>query len=100
MRRTRIVATLGPATDRPGVLREVIAAGVDVVRLNASHSTREELKRRLDAGEPIVILDLRHAIEIEADSMVIPGSLHIPAEELEARLHEIPRDAEIVLACS
>jgi pyruvate kinase len=53
MRRTRIVATLGPATDRPGVLREVIAAGVDVVRLNASHSTREELKRRLDAVREI-----------------------------------------------
>ena len=36
-RRTRIVATLGPATDAPGVLDELLRAGVDVVRLNFSH---------------------------------------------------------------
>lgn len=36
-RRTRIVATLGPATDAPGVLDALLAAGVDVVRLNFSH---------------------------------------------------------------
>jgi pyruvate kinase len=36
-RRTRIVATLGPATDPPGVLDALILAGVDVVRLNFSH---------------------------------------------------------------
>ena len=47
MRRTKIVATLGPATDNPGVLAAIISAGVDVVRLNAAHSTLEELERRL-----------------------------------------------------
>ena len=36
-RRTRILATLGPATDAPGVLDELMAAGVDCVRLNFSH---------------------------------------------------------------
>lgn len=36
-RRTRIIATLGPATDPPDVLEGVLAAGVDVVRLNFSH---------------------------------------------------------------
>ena len=36
-RRTRIVATLGPATDPPEVLEAVLRAGVDVVRLNFSH---------------------------------------------------------------
>lgn len=36
-RRTRILATLGPATDAPGVLDKLIAAGVDCVRLNFSH---------------------------------------------------------------
>ena len=37
MPNTKIVATLGPATDAPGVLRQLFAAGVDVFRLNASH---------------------------------------------------------------
>lgn len=48
-RRTRIVATLGPATDADGVLAELIGAGVDVFRLNASHATDEELAARLAA---------------------------------------------------
>ena len=41
-RRTKIVATLGPATDEPGVLEALIEAGVDVVRLNFSHGTHED----------------------------------------------------------
>lgn len=47
-RRTKIVATLGPATDDPKVLDEVIAAGVDVVRLNLSHGTHEEHAERAE----------------------------------------------------
>ena len=41
-RRTRIVATLGPATDPPDVLRRLLAAGVDVARINFSHGTADE----------------------------------------------------------
>ena len=48
LRRTKIVATLGPATDDPKVLDQIIAAGVDVVRLNMSHGTHEEHERRAD----------------------------------------------------
>jgi pyruvate kinase len=48
LRRTKIVATLGPATDDPKVLDEVIAAGVDVVRLNMSHGSYEEHQRRAE----------------------------------------------------
>src|SRR5262249_38038254 len=44
-RRTRIVATLGPATDHPGVLEALLDAGVDVVRINFSHGTAEEQRR-------------------------------------------------------
>ncbi len=42
LRRTKIVATLGPATDDPKVIDRLIQAGVDVVRLNFSHGTAEE----------------------------------------------------------
>ena len=47
-RRTKIVATLGPATDELKVLDDVIAAGVDVVRLNLSHATHEEHAERAE----------------------------------------------------
>ena len=38
-RRTKILATLGPATDAPGVLDDLVRAGVNVVRMNFSHGT-------------------------------------------------------------
>ena len=47
MRATKIVATLGPATDQEGILKGLFAAGVDVFRLNASHGTQEDLSRRI-----------------------------------------------------
>lgn len=48
LRRTKIVATLGPATDDPKVLDDVIAAGVDVVRLNMSHGSYDEHEQRAE----------------------------------------------------
>jgi pyruvate kinase len=45
-RRTKILATLGPATDAPGVLDRLVAAGMDCARLNCSHGTHEDLRRR------------------------------------------------------
>ena len=48
MRRTKIVATLGPATDNPETIDELVAAGIDVVRLNFSHGSFEEQKKRAD----------------------------------------------------
>lgn len=47
LRRTKIVATLGPASDREGVLEAMLKAGVDVVRLNFSHGTAEDHRARL-----------------------------------------------------
>ena len=49
MRKTKIVCTLGPSTDREGVLREMIQAGMNVARFNFSHGTHVEHKARLDA---------------------------------------------------
>jgi pyruvate kinase len=48
-KRTKIVATLGPATDRPGVLDAILAAGADVLRINFSHGSSEDYRRRVEA---------------------------------------------------
>jgi pyruvate kinase len=48
VRRTKIVATLGPATDDPGVLRDIVRAGVDVVRINFSHGKAADHARRVE----------------------------------------------------
>lgn len=47
-RRTKIVTTLGPATDRPGVIEDLIQAGANVVRLNFSHGTFEDHQKRVN----------------------------------------------------
>lgn len=47
-RRTKILATLGPATDSDKVLDDIIEAGVDVVRINFSHGNHEEHQRRAE----------------------------------------------------
>jgi pyruvate kinase len=46
---TKIVATLGPATDAPGILSQMIAAGANVFRLNASHGTLIDHAARITA---------------------------------------------------
>ncbi|WP_446830396.1 pyruvate kinase [Candidatus Foliamicus sp.] len=48
MRRTKIIATLGPATDQPEVLRGVMESGADVLRLNFSHGGWDVRRRRID----------------------------------------------------
>ena len=68
--------------------------------LRTSRITPEELKERLDSGEEIVIVDLRHALDVEAEPHHIPGALHLSPDDLEARHTEIPRDRDVVLYCT
>ena len=45
LRRTKIIATLGPATDAPGMLERLLVEGVDIVRLNLSHGVPDDHKQ-------------------------------------------------------
>ena len=60
-RRTRIVATLGPATDPPEILEAVLRAGVDVVRLNFSHG---DPSAQVARGEAVRAMALKIGREI------------------------------------
>ncbi|MHB8730865.1 MAG: pyruvate kinase [bacterium] len=83
LRRTKIVATLGPASEAEPVLRRVIAAGMDVARLNFSHGTRAEhgrtirLLRRLarEMGVPLAILQDLQGPKIRVGQLVSPIDL-------------------------
>jgi rhodanese-related sulfurtransferase len=61
--------------------------------------TPEELKQKLDAGEDIAIIEVRHSLDFEADPYTIPGAVRIPSEQLENN-PEVPRDREVVVYCS
>src|SRR5438874_10798970 len=51
--------------------------------LRIARITVDELKQKIDAGEPVTIVDLRHSLDFEAEPETIPGALHIEAKELE-----------------
>jgi membrane protein DedA with SNARE-associated domain/rhodanese-related sulfurtransferase len=69
-------------------------------KLRISRITPEELKGKIDSGEDVIIVDLRHALDFEAQPETIPGALHMDAAELEEAHDVIPRDREIVLFCA
>ncbi|HEY1984180.1 MAG TPA: VTT domain-containing protein [Terracidiphilus sp.] len=69
-------------------------------KLVASRLEPEDLKRQLDAGEKVYIVDLRHPLELLPDPFTLPGALHVSPEALAARIGEIPRDRDIVLYCT
>ncbi|MEE2803173.1 MAG: pyruvate kinase [Pseudomonadota bacterium] len=46
MRRTKIVASLGPSTDEPAVMQELVDAGIDIARINLSHGSHDDHRRR------------------------------------------------------
>ncbi len=69
-------------------------------RLKIARITPEELKGKMDAGEDVIIVDLRHALDFASQPETIPGALHMDAAELEEATQVIPRDREIVLFCA
>ena len=88
-RHTKVVATLGPSTDPPGRLDELIAAGLNCARLNCSHGTPDDLRRRARevreaaerCGRPIGLLfdlqgpKLRLAADTETRSLAVDDTV-------------------------
>lgn len=80
LRRTKIVATIGPASRSESVLRQLIWAGMDVARLNFSHGTHEEhaevirtvryLSKRM--GKPVTILQDLQGPKIRLGDLIQP----------------------------
>lgn len=62
--------------------------------------TRDEVKRRMDAGEPIVFLDTRSDDAWRKAEWQIPGSRRIPPDEVDQHLDELPHDGLIVTYCT
>lgn len=86
MRKTKIVCTIGPASEEIGILRKLISSGLNVARLNFSHGSHEEHGKR--------IRNIREAAKAEGKNVAIlldtkgpeirTGDLRVPAVELVA----------------
>jgi rhodanese-related sulfurtransferase len=57
----------------------------------------EDLKKRLDAGEHIHLIDVREDEEVAQG--IIPGAIHLPLGQVPQRLEEIPREEEVIFIC-
>ncbi len=108
VRRTKIVATLGPASSSPEVMRRVILAGMDVARFNFSHGAYEDHARRIatlrsisqDLDTPVTILQDLQGPKVRVgqlpggEIMLLPGELValVPEAEYVGRAAEVPID--------
>ena len=86
MRKTKIICTLGPSTDKDGVLRELIANGMNVARFNFSHGSHEEHKGRLD-----LLKSLR-------EELGKPGAALLDTKGPEIRLKDFKNGTEMLEA--
>lgn len=68
--------------------------------LRIARITVDELKAKIDAGEELVIVDLRHSMDFEADPETIPGAFRMDAKELEEKNDKLPSGREVILYCT
>lgn len=68
--------------------------------LRIARITVDELKGKIDSGENLVIVDLRHSVDFEADPETIPGAFRMDARELQEKNDRLPRDREVILYCT
>ena len=104
-RRTKIVATLGPASDSRERLRALIAAGVDAVRFNLSHGTHDEHSERAwlvreiasEVGRPIALIADLQGPKLRIGELAEPVVLHT-GDHIRVCAEEACRDGELPIA--
>jgi len=82
------------------ILSKYVRRRLYLRQLRAATISPEELKRRLDVGEDVMIVDLRTPLDVAAMPHAIPGSRWIEADALDQREAEFLRARELVLYCS
>lgn len=99
LRQTKIIATLGPATDDPEVLNKLIEAGVDIVRLNFSHGDTKIQRRRAQAVRECAHAHKRHVgvlVDLQGPKVRIGrfrnGSINLQAGDNFILDAELPLD--------
>lgn len=92
MRKTKIVCTLGPATDDENVLRQLMLEGMSVARMNFSHGSHEEQKKRLD-----MVKKLREELELPVAALLDTKGPEIRIGDIEGGKAELKKGQTFVL---
>jgi pyruvate kinase len=105
MRHTKIVATLGPASSPPAILRELLLAGVDIVRLNFSHGSHEAhaatyaavRQAAADTGRTVAVLQDLSGPKIRTGPLEGGGPLTLTAgQRLRIAAGDSPGSADVI----
>lgn len=70
------------------------------MRMEATRVTVEEVKARMDRGEPIVFIDARNPKAWSESDTKLPGAIRVPVDELGQHLKEIPRGRALITYCT
>ena len=92
MRKTKIVCTLGPATDDENVMRQLMLEGMSVARMNFSHGSHEEQKKRLD-----MVKKLRKELELPVAALLDTKGPEIRIGDIEGGKVELKKGQTFVL---
>lgn len=68
--------------------------------MEATRVTVDEVKERMDRGEPFAFVDTRNPTAWGESDAKLPGAFRVPAGELEQHLSEIPRDRAVITYCT
>ena len=92
MRKTKIVCTLGPATDDENVMRQLMLEGMSVARMNFSHGSHEEQKKRLD-----MVKKLRKELGLPVAALLDTKGPEIRIGDIEGGKVELKKGQTFVL---
>jgi membrane protein DedA with SNARE-associated domain len=105
--RLHVASAVGPILFEGSLLVLALNVGIKYMQrrqflneLYKSRITPQDVLLMLDAGEKIVILDLRHPLDSVADPRTLPGAIRVLPNEVTSRADRLPKDEEIILYCT
>lgn len=92
MRNTKIICTLGPSTDKPGILKELMLEGMDVARFNFSHGGHEEQGKRFDT-----VVKMRKELDLPIATLLDTKGPEIRIKNFKDGKVELKKDQTFIL---
>jgi rhodanese-related sulfurtransferase len=68
--------------------------------MEATRVTVDEVKERMDRGEPLAFVDTRNPQAWGESDVKLPGAIRVPADDVEGHMGEIPRDRAVITYCT
>lgn len=95
-----LTVSAASAAGLPGIASLKVTLTQSAPHDEVARMTVEELKSKIERNEPVSILDSRSSGSYDGSDKKIKRALRVPADQVKAKLKEIPTDKEIVIYCT